>query len=220
MSAFYFFPAQLTPHKSILLPGTKIERKALNNYDKDVIRRGGMPPDVRHHDHSGFHGSRREIDGTGVRRESDRGGRNYNAPNGRPDYDRPSSAYNSPRASDGYNRPPNQHQRNGFAPSSYPPANGPRPSYSNGPSSSTSYGGYGNGPPPAQPIVGRSSYGGYGGQYAPPPQQQAPGYRPPAQYAGYGQQPMPAPTHSHYAAAPVPMNLPAMPPSLAGCRRI
>ncbi|KAJ6627544.1 XRN 5'-3' exonuclease N-terminus-domain-containing protein [Mycena sp. CBHHK59/15] len=40
LSVFYFFPKQLSPHRSVLLPGVKKPRGALNTSDLDTVRRG------------------------------------------------------------------------------------------------------------------------------------------------------------------------------------
>jgi len=39
--ATYRFPAQLTPHRSVLLPGVKRDRQVLSQHDKDQVRRIG-----------------------------------------------------------------------------------------------------------------------------------------------------------------------------------
>ncbi|GBE79391.1 XRN 5'-3' exonuclease N-terminus-domain-containing protein [Sparassis latifolia] len=41
LSAFYFFPKQLTPHRSILLPGVKRSHPVLTEADRETARRGG-----------------------------------------------------------------------------------------------------------------------------------------------------------------------------------
>ena len=41
LSAFYFFPKQLSPHRSILLPGAAKPPRVLTPEDLEVTRRGG-----------------------------------------------------------------------------------------------------------------------------------------------------------------------------------
>ncbi|THH12914.1 hypothetical protein EW146_g7247 [Bondarzewia mesenterica] len=41
LSALYFFPKQLTPHRSVLLPGVRRPPRALNAQDLETTRRGG-----------------------------------------------------------------------------------------------------------------------------------------------------------------------------------
>ncbi|KAH9814141.1 XRN 5'-3' exonuclease N-terminus-domain-containing protein [Melampsora americana] len=39
--AKYIFPEQLVPHRSVLLNGVKVEKRILNNHDREMTRRGG-----------------------------------------------------------------------------------------------------------------------------------------------------------------------------------
>lgn len=39
--AKFIFPTQLVPHRSVLLTGVKIDKRILNNHDREVTRRGG-----------------------------------------------------------------------------------------------------------------------------------------------------------------------------------
>jgi 5'-3' exoribonuclease 2 len=101
VSVIYSYPKQLTPHRSVLLPGVQPGRPMLTPYERDVVRRGGK------HDSgagNGFHAQRREMGGPGISR-FDRGD-GYRGP--------PKRSFSSGRGGGGgggggpYNRDPYQ----------------------------------------------------------------------------------------------------------------
>ena len=118
ISAYFFFPPQSTPHRSVLLPGAKPPRSVLSAHDKDSVRRGAG----ERTEGNGFHSMRnRDQSGPGFAK-LDRGpGGGRNTPQGR----------NSPYqggAQPGYGSPA------GYAsPAGYPGA---------GPAGRDPYGGY------------------------------------------------------------------------------
>ncbi|KAJ7117313.1 exoribonuclease 2 [Mycena crocata] len=205
LSVFYFFPKQVSPHRSALLPGVKKPRNVLNASDLETVRRGGRG--------RGGGGGRGSWNNGG----SDRGGRNdpfharsnyghQNSPGndrGRGnDRYRGNNSYNQP-----YPRPPppQQHQQqqqyggyNNHSPirqpqnyGAYNTNRGGPPLRGGAPPNHNSYGqqqqqqghgGYANygvygAPPPAPPGAygGPPAYGGYGG-YGGQGQQQQGGY--------------------------------------------
>lgn len=78
VSARYTFPQQLVPHRSVLLPGVKTDRRVLNQSDREQVKRGGGTPGGR----GGFHQTRHGIDGGGLSRGdgTGRGGGPYTGP--------------------------------------------------------------------------------------------------------------------------------------------
>jgi 5'-3' exoribonuclease 2 len=150
ISVVYSFPPQLTPHRSVLLPGAQPERPVLTPYDRDVTRRGGKQDNGAG---NGFHAQRRELGGPGISRfdrgDSYRGGppkRNFSSSS----LDRRSSGggggyggRGDHYAGGGYDSP-----QQGWSSSSY----APRPPYD---SPASSYGGRGSYDSPA------SSYGAH-----------------------------------------------------------
>ncbi|EJF62888.1 5'-3' exoribonuclease 2 [Dichomitus squalens LYAD-421 SS1] len=72
LSAFYFFPKQLTPHRSILLPGVRRPQPVLNAHDLEVARRGG-PERGRGRGRGGFHSERGGRDNYGGYNNQSRG---------------------------------------------------------------------------------------------------------------------------------------------------
>lgn len=85
ISAYFFFPPQTQPHRSVLLPGVKLERSVLTPYDKDQVRRGAG----ERTESNGFHAMRQRDQGGPGFAKVDRGGRGtpqgrggqYNGPN-------------------------------------------------------------------------------------------------------------------------------------------
>jgi hypothetical protein len=80
ISAYFFFPPQSTPHRSVLLPGAKPPRSVLSAHDKDSVRRGAG----ERTEGNGFHSMRnRDQSGPGFAK-LDRGpGGGRNTPQGR-----------------------------------------------------------------------------------------------------------------------------------------
>ena len=71
ISASFSFPPQKTPHRSVLLPGAKLERSVLTPYDKDQVRRGAG----ERTESNGFHAMRqRDQSGPGFAKVDNRGG--------------------------------------------------------------------------------------------------------------------------------------------------
>jgi 5'-3' exoribonuclease 2 len=196
LGASFFFPEQRVPHRSVLLAGAKPQRGHLSNHDVELVRRGGTA-DNRPQG-NGFHSNRRDIDGIGVRRASDR-------PTHPQSYGRPAEQHRSFSGNNSRydSNPQGYGQSNNYGqqaqkPYSYQP---PAPSYQ----------------PPAQSYQApyQSSYGA------------GPTYTPPSAYASYGQhQPQPpapvyqppAPTFNNAQAMGLPphlqhLNRPAAPPA-------
>ncbi|KAJ6539062.1 XRN 5'-3' exonuclease N-terminus-domain-containing protein [Mycena capillaripes] len=203
ISVFYFFPKQITPHRSALLPGASKPRRILSPSDLETIRRGG-----RGRGGGGGGGQRGAWNNNGG---SNRGGRNdpFHA---RSNYGQQNSYGNDRgRGNDrggGYGnhnsyqqqaqyppRPQHQQQQQygGYNNGGYNNNNGPPVRQPQ------NYGAYGanRGAPPGPPRGGAPNYnsygqqaqGGYGGgNYgvygAPPPAQSA--YGAPPAYGGYG----------------------------------
>lgn len=121
ISAYFFFPPQSTPHRSILLPGAQPPRSVLSAHDKDQVRRGAG----ERVEGNGFHSMRnRDQSGPGFAK-LDRGrdsGRN--TPQGR------NSPYGAPS-------PGMQYGYGGGTPNYGPPGG-----YQAGPPGRDPYGGY------------------------------------------------------------------------------
>lgn len=186
LSVLYYFPKQLSPHRSVLLPGVRRPARVLQANDLEITRNGG-----RGRGRGGFHSDRGGRGGYGDRNRNDpfhgrsnnytsggpsssyggsRGGytngRGSGTPGGPPGrggygggrggHSYPSSSYSNPRSS--YPPPPNYDGYGGGGAHSGPP---------------TSYGGYGSGPtpsrggPPSHNYHGRNDdYGGYDGGHS------------------------------------------------------
>ncbi|GAA5825421.1 hypothetical protein JCM3770_002129 [Rhodotorula araucariae] len=207
ISASFQFPPQKTPHRSVLLPGAKLERSVLTPYDKDQVRRGAG----ERTESNGFHQMRqRDQSGPGFAKMDNRGGGRgapgrggYGGGGGGSGYGSgygtPQSGYGTPQS--GYGTP------TGGAP---PQGQGGRDPYA-GYGYNSGYGGY-NAPPPQAASYGAGGYAPSGymappvpGGYRPPPAYGA--YAPPQTQAGPGgarypaQQP-PPPGYGGYGAPP------------------
>ncbi|KAJ7499209.1 exoribonuclease 2 [Mycena latifolia] len=188
LSVFYFFPKQLSPHRSALLPGAQKPRGALNASDLETVRRGGRG-------RGGGGGARGSWNGG-----SERGGRNdpfhsrsnYGHQNSHGN-DRGRGGDRGYRGNNSYQQPypPRQQQQqqqqyggygNGAqrqpqnygaygAPRGGSPGRGGAPSYNSyGQQGQGGPGGYNNnanygvyGTPPAAAYGAPPTYGGYGG---------------------------------------------------------
>ncbi|TFY77629.1 hypothetical protein EWM64_g6384, partial [Hericium alpestre] len=168
LSALYLFPKQLTPHRSVLLPGVRRPPRSLTADDLERTRRGGRGRGGRRDDYGGhaatFAGQAPYGPVTGAYSE----GRQYGR---REEYQQrgyQQSSYSSYNSSSrgsysGYNAPaPYQQQTyGGYGAGSRPP---PPPAASYG-----GQGGYGRGGPPRGGYDGQSyGRGGYSSG-APPP---------------------------------------------------
>ncbi|ETW84271.1 hypothetical protein HETIRDRAFT_425699 [Heterobasidion irregulare TC 32-1] len=162
LSVLYFFPKQLTPHRSVLLPGVRRPPRALTADDLENTRRRGQG----------------------------RGGRDFGGHAstfaGQTFYG--SMSHNNGRMQNqgGYNRPPQSYQQDSANSSwqpQYPPPQNNYGGYNRQPPPSSSYnaGGYSGG------RGGRPSRGGYGG-----PQSHARGYSPSGPSPGRGGHAAPA----------------------------
>ncbi|TFY54546.1 hypothetical protein EVG20_g9661 [Dentipellis fragilis] len=184
LSALYFFPKQLTPHRSVLLPGVRRPPRTLTADDLERTRRGGG--------RGGRSGRNGRMDFGG--HASTFASQAYYGPmsssynNGRPQgrdggsYQQSSYSNSSRGSYNSYNAPPQNYGTYGGGRPAAPPVS----SYNNGPSygsrggaprggyqgGSYGRGGYSGGPPPARGGYnsggppgggGRGGYGGYGG---------------------------------------------------------
>ncbi|KAL1666757.1 XRN 5'-3' exonuclease N-terminus-domain-containing protein [Schizophyllum commune] len=136
LSVLYFFPKQLSPHRSVLLPGAVPPRRQLTTADLTATRNGGRPPRKSYDNRNTGRG--------GLWREgSDRGGGFGGRGRGPPPHQRETRPYPS-------GGPPAQ---NGYG--------GGRGGYGGG---GGGYGGYGGGGGGGGANRGRpNDYGGYGG---------------------------------------------------------
>ncbi|KAH9850086.1 XRN 5'-3' exonuclease N-terminus-domain-containing protein [Lenzites betulinus] len=157
LSAYYFFPVQLTPHRSVLLPGVRRPKPILSTSDLEMARRGGQGGRGRGgmSDRGGrgggygggFHSQSREFGNRSNGSWQNGGG----APHQQQSYGNNSQSYSSYSSS--------QRGRGGFSQQGPPPQ---RKEYNNfaapagGRGGPPSRGGYSNGQ--------GNSYGGYGGQ--------------------------------------------------------
>ncbi|GAA5977728.1 hypothetical protein JCM11641_001390 [Rhodosporidiobolus odoratus] len=203
ISAGFAFPPQTTPHRSVLLPGVKLERAVLTPYDKDQVRRGGG----ERVESNGFHAMNSRGGGPGFAK-LDRGGRGGagggygGTPQGGRSYGGGPPGRDSPGGSYGYGSQGGYSGGGGGAPSygaggagGYGDGGGggggggyggpPAPSYGQG-YGGYGGGGYGGGAPAA-------SYGQAPGGYIHPPS----GYIQPPLPGGY--RPPPAPAYGGYA---------------------
>ncbi|KAG6907833.1 hypothetical protein DXG01_007215 [Tephrocybe rancida] len=165
LSAVYFFPKQLTPHRSVMLPGVKKTPRVLTSNDLEITRNGGRG---RGRGRGGW--SNDGANGRGgnwANGGADRQQRNdpfHTRPN---NYGQnPQNTYGNPRGGSGGGRG-YDNRGGGYQQPSRPPYQAPQ--------QQQQYGGYG-GPPPAQSFDGYNS--GRGG----PPSRGGP----PPSYGGYG----------------------------------
>ncbi|KAI0824633.1 XRN 5'-3' exonuclease N-terminus-domain-containing protein [Trametes gibbosa] len=150
LSAFYFFPVQLTPHRSVLLPGVRRPKPILSTSDLEMARRGGQGGRGR-----GGMSDRGGRGGFGGGQGRDFGHRsNGSWQNGGAPYQQQSYNNNQQASYQSYQR-----GRGGFS----QPGSAPRKQYNN---FAAPAGGRGGGPPSRGGYSdGQSnSYSGYGGQ--------------------------------------------------------
>ncbi|GAA5906738.1 hypothetical protein JCM6882_003289 [Rhodosporidiobolus microsporus] len=196
ISATFEFPPQTTPHRSVLLPGVKLERATLTPYDKDQVRRGAG----ERNESNGFHAMRqRDQGGPGFAKlDRSRGGFGAGTPQGgmRGGYNGGGGGgYGS---GSGYNSP------SGYSSGPGTPYGGQQQQGGRDPYAGYGYGGGGGG----------GGYGGapqvaYGGYGSAPPARPPPSYYngPPGPNSGYGAPPPPAgyiPPPSGYIQPPLP----------------
>ncbi|KAJ6516158.1 XRN 5'-3' exonuclease N-terminus-domain-containing protein [Mycena sanguinolenta] len=180
LSVIYYFPKQVTPHRSVLLKGVTKPRRILNPGDLETVRRGGRG---RGGGRGGHHGG------------SDRGGRNdpfHSRPNNyggqgggqgggyQNSYGNNDRGRGNDRGYRGGNNNNNsyhhQQQQQPYHPPRQPyPQQQQQQQYGG---QQQQYGGYNHTPPP------QNNYGGYGGNRGGPP----PRGGPPQNYNSYGQQ--------------------------------
>lgn len=156
LSALYFFPKQLTPHRSVLLPGVRRPRPVLTENDRENARRGG-----RGRGRGGPPGSDRDRGRNG----SSYGNQSY----GNQDRDfGHRGGYDSYGQRQSYNNNPSHNSYSGYSSNQ---------SFNRGPPQQQNYGGYGGGygqnyrgrgggqAPRGGNSYGQQSYnsGGYGG---------------------------------------------------------
>ncbi|KAJ7276141.1 XRN 5'-3' exonuclease N-terminus-domain-containing protein [Mycena haematopus] len=171
LSVIYYFPKQLTPHRSVLLKGATKPRRVLNPGDLENIRRGGR----------GRGGGQR---GSNHHGGGDRGGGRNDPFHSRSNYGGNGGGYQNSsvnmdrgRGNDrggyrGGNNNNNSYQHQQQQQAHYPPRQQPP---------QQQYGGYDNHPPPQNNYGG---YGGYGGNRGGPPGRGGA----PQNYNSYGQQ--------------------------------
>ncbi|KAF9569377.1 hypothetical protein CPC08DRAFT_181000 [Agrocybe pediades] len=184
LSVLYFFPKQLTPHRSVMLPGAKRPMRILSGADLEVTRNGGRGRGRGGWDRGGNSGR-----GNGMDRSRNdpfhgrsnnygqqsyangRGGGGNSNGNGRGGYGNSYGGGGDHRG--GYGNSYQQNQYPSRAPYQSPP---PSNSYGNSGNNYSGYGGrggYNNGPShPRGNSNGYQSYnsGSRGGYNAPPPQ--------------------------------------------------
>lgn len=179
LSVFYFFPEQLSPHKSVMLKGVNRAKRILNQQDLDRTRRGGN--DTRGRGGGGMGGP--GMGGFGGRGR----GSPYGSQGGTPDrsYNNSPMSYGGGRGGEGtpqnsYNGQSRgaggrdsygsqQQGGQGYGGGAYQPQQ--QQSYASGPQSYSTpqRGGYAPPPPPTLPIqqpYQGGSYGGYGGKFS------------------------------------------------------
>ncbi|BGO90993.1 hypothetical protein NBRC10512_002249 [Rhodotorula toruloides] len=211
ISAYFFFPPQTQPHRSVLLPGAKLERSNLTPYDKDQVRRGAG----ERTESNGFHAMRQRDQGGPGFAKVDRVGRG--TPQGRGGYQGgTNSSYGGGGGggggyASGYNTP------GGYSSGAQTPQ-GAYAGYGYGQGGGGgAYGGYAGYNAGARPPA--ASYGGAAGYalptgyiapplpsgYRPPPPPPAPYYPQQTQQgpggARYPQQPPSYPPYSQYGGA-------------------
>ncbi|KAH9927111.1 exoribonuclease 2, partial [Epithele typhae] len=154
LSAFYFFPKQLKPHRSVLLPNVHRPKPSLSAADLDHAKRGG-----ERRGRGGYGGSfhvERNREPRGGRRGAGGGGGDWANPN-----QIPNGGGGGFGANNGYAQAP-QHQGGGYDQAGYGGGGytqgGGFGGYGNNQGGGGGYGGYGGPPPQVQ-----SGYGGRGG---------------------------------------------------------
>lgn len=163
LSVHYFFPKQLTPHRSVILPGVKRPARVLTGNDLEVTRNGGRGRGRGGWDRGGGnrgYGGDRNRNDPFHSRPNNYGSQSYGNDRGGSGN---RGGYNGGHGGSGYGgggyggggRGGNSYQQNSY---------NSRPPYQPQPLPS-SYGGHG----------GRGGYGGYGGDSA-YPRSNAPGY--------------------------------------------
>ncbi|KAJ7774239.1 exoribonuclease 2 [Mycena maculata] len=162
LSVYYFFPKQITPHRSVLLTGAKKPRGVLNASDLETVRRGG-----RGRGGGGGGGGRGSWNNGG----SDRGGRND------PFHSRPYQNQGGDRGR-GNDRGYRGNTQNSYQ-QPYPPRTQQHQQQYQQPPQQQ-YGGYNNCPPRGSP----QGYGAYGANRGGPP----PRGGPPQNFNSYPQQ--------------------------------
>ncbi|KAL7410956.1 XRN 5'-3' exonuclease N-terminus-domain-containing protein [Mrakia frigida] len=208
LSVLYYFPEQLSPHRSVMLKGVNRAKRILNQQDLDRTRRGGN--DTRGRGGGGMGGP--GMGGGGRGRGSphssyggtpDRSYNNspmgYGGGGGRGGGGPSQNAYNGQsRGAGGRDSYGSQQQQGGngggYGGGAYGGGGGPpsQQSYSHAPQSYSTpqRGGYAPPPPTLpvqQPYGGYGGYGGQGGQsYPPPPPQNYPPPQQQHQQQGYG----------------------------------
>ncbi|CDZ98871.1 5-3 exoribonuclease 2 [Phaffia rhodozyma] len=154
LSVWYYFPDQVSPHRSVLLKGLKMARKTLNQGDYDRIRRGG-------NDSGGRRGGGM-LGGPGSGAPSYRGGAGGGRGGGRGGYGGNDRGGFSNGGHNGNSAPYNSNSNSATNGGGYQTARGGysqqgpnRGGYASGvPSHGASYGG--------RPAPGPGGYGGYG----------------------------------------------------------
>ncbi|THH33760.1 hypothetical protein EUX98_g365 [Antrodiella citrinella] len=171
LSALYFFPKQLTPHRSVLLPGIVRNKPVLTDADREGARRGGRGRGRGGYDNRNRGGSSYG----GQPSYSDGKSNGYGGRGGHSDYQR--SSYNNDSSGQRSNAYGTSYQQSSY-PSSYQsqPSYPPRQTYdaynnnSRGgpPQGYNSYGGGGRGrggPPGGPPRYSDTSYQSQRGGY-------------------------------------------------------
>ncbi|KAK0557563.1 5'-3' exoribonuclease 2 [Tilletia horrida] len=201
IAATYKFPAQLTPHRSVLLKGVKMPPRRLNESDREWTRRGGPDGGRRGagpRGSNGHQGSRYEPGSYGSYGRGDdsrgyggqQGGSRYNGSSSYGSYNQPQQGYGGYGRNDAYAGYGGQYGAQG----SYGGRGG---GGGGGGGRDGGYNGYGGGAGHAHGRGGggggQGGYGGYGGGYGNQPDLRygggGRGYGgPPTQdpYAGYG----------------------------------
>ncbi|KXN87938.1 5'-3' exoribonuclease 2 [Leucoagaricus sp. SymC.cos] len=173
LSVLYYFPKQLTPHRSVLLPGARRPPRVLEASDLEVTRNGG-----RGRGRGGFHSDRGGRGGYSDRNRNDPFHSRANSYNSHGGYSgtyggTEGSGYTNGRGSGGPPGPPGRggYGGRGGGNSYQSPYPNPRPSYpppsnyggyGGGNNKAPFYGGYGNGPAPSRGGLPSQSYSSYG----------------------------------------------------------
>ncbi|KAL0573719.1 5'-3' exoribonuclease 2 [Marasmius crinis-equi] len=168
LSVFYFFPKQLTPHRSKLLEGVRKPPRVLSQEDLENSRRGGGRGRGRGRGHGNDYGRSANFE-----RPRNGGGDGFHSRSG-------GGYNNAPYGNDGYSH------RGGYQQDHRHSYGAPRNQYQ---SQDNSYGGYGGGGGGGRPPqnYGGQNYGGSGYGRPPPPNRNGPpdsgSYN---AYGGYG----------------------------------
>ncbi|KAJ6510089.1 XRN 5'-3' exonuclease N-terminus-domain-containing protein [Mycena vitilis] len=166
LSVFYFFPKQITPHRSALLPGATRPRRILNASDLETIRRGGRGRGGGGGQRGSYGGSDRGRNDPFHARSNNHGNQNsYGNDRGR----------GNDRGGYRGNGNNNSYQQQG----QYPPR---QQNYQQQQQPQQQYGAYNNGPAVRPP----QNYGAYGANRGAPPGPSGRGG--PPNYNSYGQQ--------------------------------